>query len=151
MTDIAPGWYDDGSGRQRWWDGSRWGGDVADLTGSIVELHAAERQAAPAGWYDDTRGRQRWWDGAQWTARWRFSGRETVFAGVVVDGSWIHYGDASQPIAGVMAKTGSGELRIEGLEGVWVAPVAPALAGEAQRFAAWVNETSRHYMRSGWQ
>lgn len=23
---VAPaGWYDDGSGRQRWWDGQRWG------------------------------------------------------------------------------------------------------------------------------
>lgn len=21
---AAPGWYDDGSGRQRWWDGSQW-------------------------------------------------------------------------------------------------------------------------------
>ena len=20
----APGWYDDGSGRQRWWDGAKW-------------------------------------------------------------------------------------------------------------------------------
>lgn len=25
MTNAAPaGWYDDGSGRQRWWDGSAW-------------------------------------------------------------------------------------------------------------------------------
>lgn len=150
MTDIAPGWYDDGSGVHRWWDGTRWGGDVADLTGSTVELHAAERQAAPAGWYD-SRGRLRWWDGTQWTSQWRFSGRETVFAGVVVDGSWIHYGGESQPIAGVLAKLGDGTLRIEGLEGVWVAPVAPALGAEAQRFADWVNETSRHYVRTGWQ
>lgn len=24
MTDVAAGWYDDGSGRQRWWDGNEW-------------------------------------------------------------------------------------------------------------------------------
>lgn len=24
MSDVAAGWYDDGSGRQRWWDGSAW-------------------------------------------------------------------------------------------------------------------------------
>lgn len=24
MTNASPGWYDDGSGRQRWWDGSVW-------------------------------------------------------------------------------------------------------------------------------
>lgn len=24
MTNPAPGWYDDGAGRQRWWDGHAW-------------------------------------------------------------------------------------------------------------------------------
>lgn len=24
MADIAPGFYDDGSGKQRWWDGTAW-------------------------------------------------------------------------------------------------------------------------------
>lgn len=24
MTNTTPGWYDDGSGTQRWWDGQRW-------------------------------------------------------------------------------------------------------------------------------
>lgn len=24
MTNSTPGWYDDGSGTQRWWDGQRW-------------------------------------------------------------------------------------------------------------------------------
>lgn len=24
MSDVVAGWYDDGSGRQRWWDGSAW-------------------------------------------------------------------------------------------------------------------------------
>lgn len=25
QTQIPAGWYDDGSGRQRWWDGWQWG------------------------------------------------------------------------------------------------------------------------------
>ncbi len=24
MANVAPGWYDDGSGAQRWWDGQTW-------------------------------------------------------------------------------------------------------------------------------
>jgi hypothetical protein len=24
MSNVAAGWYDDGSGRQRWWDGTKW-------------------------------------------------------------------------------------------------------------------------------
>lgn len=30
MTQAAPGWYDDGTGRVRWWDGAAWSGDVLD-------------------------------------------------------------------------------------------------------------------------
>ncbi|GMA29698.1 DUF2510 domain-containing protein [Arenivirga flava] len=30
MTQAAPGWYDDGTGRLRWWDGAAWSGDVLD-------------------------------------------------------------------------------------------------------------------------
>lgn len=30
MTNAAAGWYDDGSGRQRWWDGSQWTEHFAD-------------------------------------------------------------------------------------------------------------------------
>ncbi|WP_292904285.1 DUF2510 domain-containing protein, partial [Microbacterium sp.] len=26
---MQAGWYDDGSGRQRWWDGERWTDDFA--------------------------------------------------------------------------------------------------------------------------
>ena len=28
--DTPAGWYDDGSGRQRWWDGQRWTDQYAD-------------------------------------------------------------------------------------------------------------------------
>lgn len=27
MAQAQPGWYDDGSGEERWWDGARWAGE----------------------------------------------------------------------------------------------------------------------------
>lgn len=43
---IAPGWYDDGSGQQRWWDGTQWtqhvhSGGSSPESGHITE-HASE-------------------------------------------------------------------------------------------------------------
>lgn len=107
MGNAEAGWYDDGSGRQRWWDGSRWTEHYADLSGPSVELRSDPRPlpvtpTAP-GWYDDQRGRRRWWDGRRWTAQSRFSGDHQTFAELTVDGRWIHYRDASQPIAGAAA------------------------------------------------
>lgn len=32
MTQAAPGWYDDGTGRLRWWDGAAWSVDLLDPT-----------------------------------------------------------------------------------------------------------------------
>ncbi len=40
MTNAAPGWYDDGAGRQRWWDGQAWTDQYQDSP------------AAPAGILD---------------------------------------------------------------------------------------------------
>ena len=105
-TQAEPGWYDDGTGKQRWWDGTRWTQHYVDLREPDLELHAdAVPAGAPsvAGWYDDGRGRQRWWDGARWTDAARFSGEEQSFAGVVVDGRWMHFGLSSQPVAGAQA------------------------------------------------
>jgi len=107
------GWYDDGTGKQRWWDGTRWTELYADLSGSGVELHADDT-APPAsptapGWYDDGRGRQRWWDGHRWTTASRFTDDHQEFAGVVVDGAWIHFGDLSQPVADASASFEQGE------------------------------------------
>ncbi|WP_249353626.1 DUF2510 domain-containing protein [Microbacterium sp. 2FI] len=112
MTAPEAGWYDDGTGRQRWWDGSRWSGQYIDLRERDVELHsdasAPLTSGAAPGWYDDGRGRQRWWDGAGWTNAAKFSGEEQVLAGVVVDGRWLHFGVASEPVAGARASVATG-------------------------------------------
>ncbi|GAA1914138.1 hypothetical protein GCM10009775_03480 [Microbacterium aoyamense] len=112
-TSAEAGWYDDGTGKQRWWDGSRWTEHYVDFRERDLELHTDA--AAPsvgsgtvAGWYDDGRGRERWWDGARWTERTRFSGEERTLAGIVVDGKWIHFGMLSQPVAGARASVESG-------------------------------------------
>ncbi len=114
MSPAAPaGWYDDGTGAQRWWDGSRWTEHYADFTERDVALRAdavapAVGAGVEAGWYDDGRGRQRWWDGTRWTSSSRFSGEERQFAGLVVDGRWIHFGALSEPAAGARASLESG-------------------------------------------
>ncbi|CAN5469905.1 hypothetical protein BH10ACT5_BH10ACT5_02490 [soil metagenome] len=110
-TGPEPGWYDDGQGKQRWWDGTRWTEHFVDLGERDIELHdgAAPRgHSAAAGWYDDGRGRQRWWDGTRWTDAARFSGTEDSFAGIIVDGRWIHFGGISRPIAEVTAASVEG-------------------------------------------
>ena len=83
-TGPEAGWYDDGTGRQRWWDGSRWTEHYVDLRERDVELHSDAVPGAPTapGWYDDGRGRQRWWDGARWADAVRYSGEERSLAPV---------------------------------------------------------------------
>lgn len=112
MATAQPGWYDDGSGKQRWWDGSRWTEQYIDLGERDIELHvdaaAPGSTPAAAGWYDDGRGRLRWWDGSRWTDAARFSGDEQAFAGVVVDGRWIHYGASSHPVSAAKASAVTG-------------------------------------------
>lgn len=112
-TQPAPGWYDDGSGKQRWWDGTHWTDQFIDLRERDTELRTdagpAASGPAQAGWYDDQRGRTRWWDGRRWTSEVRYSGQEQDFAGVVIDGRWIHFGDLSQPVREVAASADSGD------------------------------------------
>ncbi|GAA1963401.1 DUF2510 domain-containing protein [Microbacterium deminutum] len=110
-TAPEAGWYDDGTGKQRWWDGMRWTEHYVDLHERYTDLHTGAPPAgvpAQPGWYDDGRGRQRWWDGARWTNASRFSGEEQSLAGIVVDGRWIHFGAWSQPVAGAIASYVSG-------------------------------------------
>lgn len=48
---VTPGWYDDGTGRQRWWDGQSWQQQYAD----------------EAGWrINPATGVKQYWDGRQW-------------------------------------------------------------------------------------
>ncbi|HWI30138.1 MAG TPA: DUF2510 domain-containing protein [Microbacterium sp.] len=146
MGNAEPGWYDDGTGRQRWWDGTRWSGHVADLSGPEVELLSEEAPAAKPGWYDDERGRWRWWDGSGWTTKTRFIGEHHSLAGITVSGAWIHFGDASQPIAGVVATyKSSGEIIIDGVQARWHAQADVQQESRARAFVEWVNSVSRHY------
>lgn len=61
MSDVPPGWYPDGSGNTRYWDGHQWTDHVQD-SGEAV----AQGGIAP-GWYPDGTGDTRYWDGRQWT------------------------------------------------------------------------------------
>jgi hypothetical protein len=46
---MPAGWYDDGSGRQRWWDGARWTEHFAPDAGSVVPpVSAPVARVAPA-------------------------------------------------------------------------------------------------------
>lgn len=112
-TQPAPGWYDDGTGKQRWWDGTHWTDQYIDLREPDIELRSDAGTVgtghAQAGWYDDQRGRTRWWDGRRWTHDVRYSGQQQEFAGIVIDGRWIHLGDLSQPVSEVTASVATGD------------------------------------------
>lgn len=57
------GWYDDGSGQQRWWNGSEWTDDY--LAEGLAVRSRTNSSAAP-GMYDDGSGKARWWNGQSW-------------------------------------------------------------------------------------
>lgn len=144
-TQAAPGWYDDGTGRQRWWDGARWTDEFIDLRETHTELHTGAAPVgtgvAAAGWYDDHRGRQRWWDGTRWTSAVRYSGQEQDFAGVVLDGRWVHFGDLSLPVGGVAASIDSGDSLLR-------TPAFTRTAVERRLFGAGGPITSRTMNRA---
>lgn len=64
---ASAGWYDDGAGRRRWWDGRAWTDQYDE---EKVELMPVAIRPIPAGWYDEGSGRQRWWDGQRWADHW---------------------------------------------------------------------------------
>ena len=43
MSNVAPGWYDDGSGRQRWWDGQQWTDHVPVQPAPVYMVQAPRR------------------------------------------------------------------------------------------------------------
>ncbi|WP_082514787.1 MULTISPECIES: DUF2510 domain-containing protein [unclassified Microcella] len=60
MTQAAAGWYDDGAGRQRWWDGQQWTDQYQDPQpangpGALIEqiradaVSGAQPRPAPTG------------------------------------------------------------------------------------------------------
>ncbi|MGD9960714.1 DUF2510 domain-containing protein [Nocardioides sp.] len=59
MSNAQAGWYDDGAGKQRWWDGEKWtdeyqqppsqtGGGLAGVVGKIEARAVAGAQPRPA-------------------------------------------------------------------------------------------------------
>jgi hypothetical protein len=75
----SAGYYDDGSGQQRYWDGQQWSGAAnAAVAGEVPTAADPPRArtdsesssaATHAGWYQDATNpsQMRWWDGTAWT------------------------------------------------------------------------------------
>ena len=61
MSDVPPGWYPDGAGKTRYWDGGQWTDHVQGSGDEEVESGIAP------GWYSDDSGSTRYWDGDRWT------------------------------------------------------------------------------------
>jgi hypothetical protein len=149
---AEPGWYDDGAGNQRWWDGTQWTGLHADFRDPQPELRTDAVATGPGvgapGWYDDGRGRQRWWDGRAWTASTRYTDEARDYGGIVVDGRWIHYGAGSIPVREVVARVATvGEItKSRGLHDAVVArtligpsgPMRPGQFGRLDRGAPYL-------------
>lgn len=69
---AAPaGWYDDGNGHKRWWDGAQWTDRYEDQEPVVPPV-----DALPPGWYADGSGRNQWWDGTKWSGAFQTSPRE---------------------------------------------------------------------------
>lgn len=151
------GWYDDGHGMQRWWDGARWSEHFIDLNDRDIEVRTDPSAT---------------------------EGPEDSLAGITIDGRSIRFGGMTQPIAGAVASqmTGRELLRLGMLAGPsvartlfgpagpitprllkrsidadgvyllvevagahWLAPVPGRDAVRAARFATWINNVSQHY------
>lgn len=79
--DPAPGWYDEGQGTARWWNGTRWTIYSCSVREALarenaegVSSQASQRHelTSPAGWYPTaTQGLLAYWDGKRWTGQTR--------------------------------------------------------------------------------
>ncbi|MFH8249224.1 DUF2510 domain-containing protein [Microbacterium sp. B2969] len=152
---AEPGWYDDGTGVQRWWDGVRWTEHYADLSTARVELHAGANSP----------------------------GSPDEFGGIVVDARVIRCGRLTQPIGGVVALVATADeilkrpayttaahtrslfssagpikpryfarldrrtlhVAVESAQQLWLAPVGAHDEARARQFASWVNASAQHY------
>lgn len=67
---AVAGWYEDGSGHQRWWDGFRWTEyllpERPEVRQAPVHGLGQSNKTSPAGWCVDGNGVNRWWDGSNW-------------------------------------------------------------------------------------
>jgi len=155
MVTAQPGWYDDGTGTQRWWDGARWTEHYADFSAPDVELKSGPQ---PTGSSDE-------------------------FGGILVDGRVIRLGALSQPVGGVVATLSTAaeigkrpalvlaartrtlfgpggpitsrqfarvdrrslHVAIQGADQLWLTPAPPEHESRARQFVAWVNASADHY------
>ena len=128
-----------------------------------MELHTGGSAAAappPARLVRRRAGRQRWWDGSDGPMPHASAALEESFAGMVVDGRWIHFGALSQPVAGASASVEGGAdlLRrgrlgraatartLSGAAGVITPGCCPDRSSEVPTTCS-----SRSPDRSGWQ
>ncbi|GAA3033497.1 DUF2510 domain-containing protein [Microbacterium dextranolyticum] len=63
LETARAGWYDDGSGQERWWTGSEW---TDEYRAERLAVRSTTNPSAAPGMYDDGSGRARWWNGQSW-------------------------------------------------------------------------------------
>ncbi|MDY0910680.1 DUF2510 domain-containing protein [Microbacterium sp. CFBP9034] len=136
------GWYDDGRGRRRWWDGARWtdavrySGEEQSLGGIVVDgrwIHygASSHPVAGAVATQET--------GAELLRRGRLAKPATARTLL---------GPAGPITPHLLRRSVSADARyllVEVAGEVWLATVPPGQDAAARQFTSWVNSVSEHY------
>jgi hypothetical protein len=141
-TASAPGWYDDGRGRTRWWDGTRWtdaarfSGDEESLAGVVVDgrwMHFGASSQPVAG------ARAECATGADLLRRGSLAAPATARTLLGPFGPITPrlLKRAVAPTALYLVVQAAGE--------VWLATVPAGQEAAAGRFATWINTVSDHY------